>query len=214
MAQGFDELNIAISAEAQEKMRSLPYEQYFGEMNLTEEQKQRRIEMAEKFEDEILFILSLIAVLSEHSAVDWNYIQEQFKMAYLTVLGGESAIDDYTKNYITQISYDLTQTTKSNMGNEYNLSYDRARYISENEANTIINHDENEEAIAIGFTKKTWLTMRDRRVRHTHAVLEGKTIPIGNAFEVGDSLMNFPKDESFYPSDEEVVNCRCSIKYS
>ena len=37
MTRGFDEINS----------RSVPYEQYFGEMELTDEQKEKRVEAAQ-----------------------------------------------------------------------------------------------------------------------------------------------------------------------
>ena len=55
--------------------------------------------------------------------------------------------------------------------------------------------------------------MRDRHVRHTHQLVEGKTIGINDVFLVGDSEMFYPKDTTFGASAREIVNCRCSIKY-
>ena len=66
--------------------------------------------------------------------------------------------------------------------------------IAENEANTDWNYSEYQQAIANGMKQKTWLTMQDRRVRHTHMKVDGKTIPIQSVFLVGDSEFLFPKD--------------------
>ena len=57
--------------------------------------------------------------------------------------------------------------------------------------------------------------MRDRRVRHTHSLLDGKTVPIDQAFMVGNSFMMYPKNSETFGTDAgEVVNCRCSVKYT
>lgn len=44
--------------------------------------------------------------------------------------------------------------------------------------------------------------------------INGKYVPIGNAFHVGDSWMMFPKDTSLGADAKEIINCRCSITYS
>ena len=94
---------------------------------------------------------------------------------------------------------------------EYWLSDDRARYIAEEEANTAFNDSDFEEAIAEGYTMKTWNTMADRYVRKTHRPMEGKTIPIDDYFLVGNSLMLYPRDDNGDP--EEIINCRCWLTY-
>lgn len=206
-----DELNIA----SQESMRSLPYEQYFGEMELTDEEKEERIALAEKFEKEFLFILSLIVVMQEHDTIQWDSIQAQIESRYRNALQGVIDVDDYVEDYIRQFSSDMVDSSKRNENDAYNTSYDRARYISENESNLMYNHKGLADAIKAGKTKKTWVTMRDKRVRKTHRALDGKTIKITDAFFVGDSMMMFPADrETYSASATECVNCRCTCKYS
>lgn len=98
--------------------------------------------------------------------------------------------------------------------NGWYLSEDRAKYNAENEANTVLNYKDYKEA-AQNYKYKTWITENDIRVRDTHIPLEGETIPISDMFVVGEALMRFPKDiEYAADSPEEIVNCRCSIKYS
>ena len=55
--------------------------------------------------------------------------------------------------------------------------------------------------------------MRDERVRDTHAEIDGVTIPINDAFVVGNSLMDYPMDTSYGADLEEVINCRCGCIY-
>lgn len=209
-----DELNILSKEGSSYEMRSMDYEEFFRPMRISKAQKKRRIEMAEKLEDKILFILSLIAVLNEYSEVDWDYITLQFKNAYMDVLGGAELMDDYTIQYVKDISQKLADSTKENITDPYTVSYDRARLISENEAATLINHQELVEALALGKTKKQWLSMRDKKVRHTHVLVDGKTLRIEEPFLVGDSLMMIPRDsETYGASAKEVVNCRCACKY-
>lgn len=59
---------------------------------------------------------------------------------------------------------------------------------------------------------KTWVTMNDDRVRDTHFYLEGVTVPFDARFYTYDG------DSALYPGGFEypqnVVNCRCRLKYS
>lgn len=210
---GIDELNI-LKTEKKKKERSIDYEKFFGDMYLTDLQKKERIEKAKEFERKLLFLFSLIAIQAEFEVeIQWNNIQEKVENAYLEMLG-DNEIDDYTRDYISYISKEITRTTKENLEDEYYLSYDRARLIAENEVNTIWNYSEFKMAIEAGKTKKTWHTMLDLSVRLDHAMTEGKTIPINDLFVVGDSLFRFPRDEMFNPDPKEVIGCRCICTYS
>ncbi len=212
MATGkFDKLNNTENT-AEDKLRSLPYDEYFGDMELTDEQKEKRIELAKGLEAQLLFILSLVGIMAEYGEVDWTDIEIRFQNAYFSVLGSRENVSQEMSDYVIRMSHELTESTKKNMDDDYNLSTDRAMYVAENEANTLANCDEYEEAVASGKTKKTWITMRDKRVRHTHRAVDNKTIAIDDYFEVGNSIMRYPKDE--LGDAEEVVNCRCSIKYT
>lgn len=93
------------------------------------------------------------------------------------------------------------------------FSKERANLIALNEANWIYNHEEFEEALG-KYSKKTWYTALDERVRATHIVMEGVTIPINEPFRVGAYLMNYPLDDSLGAGLEEIINCRCTVQYS
>lgn len=246
-----------------DEIRSIPYKEYFGIMNLTEKQKKDRIAFAERLEDELLLMYELFGVLSDYSVTDDNLIIEQLKQAYLSVAESfETPLDDYMMDVADKFANDFVETTKKHIAlkigqdiptdkgfaiimvivggtvilNEYMddgnsqiyempyrdvlmatndgwfISPDRAVFNAENEANTVLNYKDYKEAKG---NFKTWITENDERVRPTHIPLEGEKIPIGDLFVVGEALMRFPKDLEYaadYP--EEIVNCRCSIKYS
>ena len=61
----------------------------------------------------------------------------------------------------------------------------------------------------LGFEKKQWVTAGDARVRHSHAVLNRKTVGLYSPFIVGSQQMQLPGDSS--ASAENVVNCRCHV---
>ena len=97
---------------------------------------------------------------------------------------------------------------------DYWLSINRAVNIAQNEANTFLNYSDFVNAKAQGYTKKTWHTMLDNKVRDTHEEIEGMTIGIDEYFQVGNSEMKFPHDWELAPDPKETINCRCAIDYT
>lgn len=61
--------------------------------------------------------------------------------------------------------------------------------------------------------RKSWMTLRDKRVRPTHKEAEGQSRPVNEAFNVGGSRMMYPGDRSLGASIREIANCRCSAQY-
>ena len=206
MEHEFDELN-------NQKSRAIPYEQYFGEMELTEEQKEERIKASKRIEDMMLFLFSLLSVIKEYSYENLEFVVSQVKNQYSDVLSVSMEMDEYLNGYVNDFSEQIVETTQNHMDDEWYLSDDRAMFVAENEANTTFNYLEYKKAIESGKKKKRWITMRDRHVRNTHQLVEGKIIGINDVFLVGDSEMFYPKDTTFGASAREIVNCRCSIKY-
>lgn len=206
----FDEIN---KLGEPYKKRAIPYDEYFGEMELTEEQKKERISFSEETEDFIKFILALILVMSDFGGIDEDYLTETLTTSYLGVIGAYTGIDEYLETYAAEFSKDFIGTTLENIEDVWYLSDDRAMFDAENEANTILNYKEYMMAIASGYTQKEWRTFRDSRVRKTHRKLDGKTIGIKDLFFVGESLMRFPKDQSLNAKLTEICGCRCTIHY-
>lgn len=208
MAMEIDELNVLM-----EYGRSEPFETYFGDMNLTEEEKKRRIEVAEGLDDLMLFLFALIAFMVESNSIDKDYIALQVSNRYEAILKHYMGMDSYLSDYIGRFAKTFIQTTFDRINDTWYLSADRSRFIAENESQSIWNHDEYRRAIEGGKTKKQWIDIGDKRERKTHKEVGGTVIPIDDVFAVGDSLMRYPKDESMGASANEIINCRCSIKY-
>ena len=153
-----------------------------------------------------------------------EYIQTQFYDKYLDVVLGYMLIDSYIKEYVLETSKQIIGTTFSHISekhpdseqstDDYYLSNDRAMFISECEANSILNYRQYSKAVKAGKTKKKWIDVGDKRERKTHLEVGGTTLTIDEPFSVGDSLLQFPKDTSLGASADEIVNCRCSIQYS
>ena len=207
----FDEINKLGKSY---KNRAISYDEYFEPMDLTDEQKEERVSFSEDAEDTIMFILALISVMSGFDSVDEDYLTETLTTSYLGVIGAYTGIDEYLERYASEFATDFIGTTLENIEDVWYLSNDRAMFDAENEANTVLNYKDYVNAIASGKTMKTWITFGDSRVRKTHRAVDGKTIPIKDLFEVGNSFMRYPHDLKFNPKPELYIGCRCSLKYS
>lgn len=193
-------------------------------MSISDKEKQERIAFSEQMEEVVLYILALIEATIESGETNREYIQTQFYDKYLDVVLGYMMIDSYIKRYVLETSKQIIDTTFSHIAgkppdseqttDDYYLSNDRAMFISECEANSILNYRQYSKAVKAGKTKKKWIDVGDKRERKTHLEVGVTTLPIDEPFSVGDSLLQFPKDVSLGASADEIVNCRCSIQYS
>lgn len=204
----FDEINDLVTNK-----RSMSFEQFFGEMELSDEEIQQRIELAEKLEDGFLFVLALLFTMQQYNAVDWEQARQEYENRYLSALAGYVTITPYIRQYVRDMSYDIMDSTKKHQAEYYYYSPDRGKFMAECESNTTRSYQCNEDAIAQGKTMKRWLTMGDKRVRETHKEVGGTLKPIGEPFYVGGSLMMFPRDTQYSPPNSLVCGCRCSIEY-
>ena len=212
----YDELNIR-----PDNRRSEPYKEYFSKMSISDKEKQERIAFSEQMEEVVLYILALIETTIESGETKREYIQTQFYDKYLDVIASYMIIDTYIKQYAVDITKQIIDATferfsakDKSITDDYYLSNDRAMFISECEANSILNYRQYLKAVRAGKTKKKWIDVGDKRERKTHLEVGGTILPIDEPFSVGDSLLQFPKDTSLGASADEIVNCRCSIQYS
>ena len=205
----FDELNALVKNE-----RSIPFKQYFGEMNLPAEEKSERIRIAQELEENFLVTMTLLFTMTQANKTDYELVRKQIEDSYLSTIEKYVDVDTYFSTYIKSFSYDILDSTKQHEKEPYYYSKDRARFMAENEVNTAINHARYMEAVNSGCTMKQWLSIIDEVTRKDHREINGKYIPIGQAFHVGDSWLMFPKDTSLGADTKEIINCRCSIAYS
>ena len=204
----FDELNALVKNE-----RSMPFEKYFGEMHIPEKDKAERIQMAQGLKENFLVSVILLFTMAQVNKMDYELVRKQIEDSYLETLKKYADVDIYLSTYIKSFSYDVIDSTKNHKSDPYYYSYDRAMYMAENEVNTVINHARYAEAVNSGKTMKRWDSIIDGVTRKDHREINGKYIPIGQSFHVGDSWMQFPKDTSLGASADQIVNCRCSIAY-
>lgn len=204
-----DELNDLSEGE------KLEIDTYFDEMELSDEEKEKRKKFAESMNETMLFIFALFLVMKEYDYINKRFIISQLQSRYSETVLKFMDIDKYVEDYIQKFSNEIVDTTLRYPDEEYYLSGDRALIVSVNEANSILGYRQLQEAKEKGYTRKTWITERDNRVRKTHREINGETIPIDRYFLVGNSLMMYPHDNITMDIEpQEIINCRCSIKYS
>lgn len=204
----FDEIN-----KLSEHKRAIPFEKYFGEMNLSDGEKKTRIAFANSLHDEcfVFIMLFMLNMLKYQKEINWQKVREEIIKRYRNIADEYIVLDFEFISYIESFADEFIETTQNHADEPYYYSDDRANVISENETNTARNYDEYQTAIAIGKTSKKWITQKDELVRDTHWKVDELTIEINELFHVGHSFMRFPHDPN--GNAEEVVNCRCTIKY-
>lgn len=230
--QVFDRINSVNSP----KLRSMDIKKYFSEMQLSNTQKKERIALAEELEDVMLFFFSLVLLIDEFSymqAISTVDVKQQLKDRVYGVVEKYTQITDEVREFLDEFVDEVNDTTTEHLvvllalmrnresadsdkrkSEEFYLSDDRARLLGEEESNTIFNAVDFAKAKKLGYKYKTWITMRDNRVRHTHTLVDDRTIPLDELFLVGNSFMRFPRDLEYGASMREIANCRCSIRYS
>lgn len=92
----------------------------------------------------------------------------------------------------------------------------RAEAIARSEATTALHESQQQaieqavvsEAISRDQVKFIWRTARDKRVRDSHAAMEGEEVAMGDFFITGNgNSLEYPGDPNGPPS--ETINCRC-----
>lgn len=193
--------------------KPLSYEQYFDGIGLDNEQVDNRIAYANDMEEIMLWLFAFIVSVYGTEEFSYEYIRNELYNKVKKLVNETVGDDPYYEQYVNNFVDEVLMATIRNADTPYFVSKNRAVYVAENEAQTVFNYLDYKLAVASGYTKKTWIDVRDERERKTHLEVGRKTIPIENYFQVGSCLMRFPKDME-NGTAEEIVNCRCGIQYS
>lgn len=189
-------------------------EQYFGEMDLTEEQREERIAFTDGAYSIILDVMYEIDTYREYGLIDFEAIKQTLNDRMAALIAGYVVVDDYLRQYCTDYAENFINTTIRNIETEWYLSQDRALFNAENGANDTLNYKDYKEAVEKGYKRKKWVSEHDNKVRDTHRIVDGTIIPINDYFDVGGVLMRFPKDyELAFDAPWELINCRCVCKW-
>ena len=188
-------------------------DKYYSVMDISEEKKKKRKDDAWEIFDLFMLFFLWFEEAQENGVEDTTYFLPRFQNELQDVISSIAFVDDYFISYIAIIALGIYTVTQAHKNEPYYLSEDRAVNLALNESLSINNHLELKQAQTDGYTRKRWCTELDDRVRPTHAVMEGETIPIDDLFAVGDSLMEMPHDVTHGASMSEISGCRCWLEY-
>ena len=222
----FDELNALVG---QDDKRRIDIDRYFDEMDLPESDKENRKAFATRFENELFTALSLLFIFLEFKTeTGIETVKRTIEQSLLNAINTYTQADSELTMFASDFAENFVEVTVRNSEGlfdesgkpdesllkkiAYFFSEVRARLNAADTANSVFNYEEYREAVESGAQYKQWNTMRDERVRKTHAEVDGVIIPIDEYFEVGAALMRYSHDmDCGHP--EELVNCRCHTSY-
>lgn len=189
------------------------YDDYFGEMELTNAEVEDRKKTADELEKVFLFMLALLLLLRQKKIDVPSIVIEQLVIIRFNDAMKKLKIEiSLVRKYIDDFVPKVVASSLRNISNPFSTTTDRAKSLAENEANSIHNTLAFQKAVAKGCQYKIWRTMRDERVRHTHSEVDNIRIGINDKFVVGDCLMRYPHDTENGTADQ-INNCRCTIDY-
>ena len=214
MLSKIDELNTyeyIYSDKEVDKMLS----EYFDVMDISKEQKKKRESIAIQVRESLLFLFALITTASAYGYLDKDYILQQFRERFASVLLDNTTRNEYIDRYFANITQNIVDVTMSNFSGEtdYWVSDERAILIAGNEANSIENYNELEDAMEKGYTMKEWRAELDNKTRKDHRIMNGTKIPIEEYFQFDDCEMIAPHDV-VNGTERQNANCRCVCHYS
>lgn len=186
---------------------------YFNEMEISQDEKKERVDFAAFL---FLAFSNLFDLIRLKPDIDRDIVRDFALKEYREAVkyGGLNNEYPFYDERAEECVDEVLATTYEKQDSSYTYSDSRKRKIVETETNVLYNYRDFQKAKADGKTMKTWITMRDERVRLSHFYADNVAIPIDELFTVGSSLMAFPGDTSHGASADEIINCRCSIKYS
>lgn len=202
----FDELNqLGI------ERRSMEFEQYFGEMDITPKQRDKRISLAEELEDEFL---DFFAWYITDDRVEEEEMRRNLRSRIRNSLPDDVRKTDNTDDMVNAIADSIADTTRKRASDPFTLSEDRAKENAEDVSNTFWNDYEYAEAVNNRKRFKVWHTIMDGRERPAHGEADGQMVDVFDPFTVGEDLMMYPKDTSLGASLPNIIGCRCTVEYT
>lgn len=214
-----DELN-----KPSQEYEIIDIDEYFDEIeDLDEEQKEIRKEIARDFRDILKLILMMIlADLRVGNEVNEEFYRQTAKSRFMETIDAKLphiSIDIYLEieKYLNHNIDLVIDSTIRNQEQPFMFSEARATSIAVDDSMASVTIEELREAVEAGYKYKVWVSMRDRKVRHSHEKADGQKVEIDKPFKVGRCLMQAPlifDESSEYEDAKEIVNCRCCLIYS
>lgn len=219
MLNGFDSLNNLTSADEEDIERQI--REYFEETDMPQDEVEKRVALGidlNKVFRNLFILMATAEVIDElenkrDTFADYaysGYIDAMQDNGYDVDPTGTGYIELYSKSRCKEI----VDTAILHKADSFYGSLEHSMLISEDESSAVVNYYDQLSAISSGMKYKTWITMQDKNVRHSHNLLDGQTIGIYQPFHLQGGDMMFPMDVSLGVNKREVYNCRCFLEYS
>lgn len=142
----------------------------------------------------------------------------------IDLLSDSEMITDYTREVIAKVLGDASLSGASindivrELTSNSELSTMRATRIARTETVTAANGAAVILAQESGVKKnKIWLSIDDRRTRHSHRNVDNAVVPLDSPFNVGGALMMQPgarkQTNGLDVPAKETINCRCTVAF-
>lgn len=197
---------------------------YFGEMEISVDEKKRRIAFASEFQQKMWKFYDVIqalilnglssgngAAISVDIAVMASALAKEYRRI-VSIYYPEIAeyASDWLETHSRQFAIWVTQTSE----NEPDFPImERTVTTVRTEANQVGNLALLYLATQDGKRYKRWKIFGDGKERPSHKDAGGQTVPISEPFIVGGYQLMFPCDSSLGAPPQEIVNCRCTVEY-
>lgn len=206
---------------------------YFGEMELPDAEKKMRIVMSGTFQDIVRKYYDTVHAIIADEKTDKRRKDILLAAAVVSLRKAYLGFfDKYYERYVAAIfqggepyygtaawrdkhALDFAVWLTRTARNEPNVAFENSHSIAvaRTEVNAVGNLAALDAAYRSGKRFKTWVTFGDSKVRPSHKAVDGERIPIDEAFTVGGYKLMFPNDTSLGADAEEIVNCRCTLKF-
>ena len=190
-----------------DEINNITFEEYFQNAPLDDNEKGKRISLAEELE--ILFLYLFVAI-------DEPNIEQTVIEKYQEIVTKHLGLDK-TPAYIASMAQtcitEVAKTTREHIDTDYFTSKDRAINIAADQSHGVMEYKGYVDAVKQGKTRKIWISELLETTRPDHFLAHGQEVGIFQRFHVGDSDFDFPRDIKYNPSAEQIVNCVCHCKY-
>ena len=126
-------------------------------------------------------------------------------------------VNQTTKSIIEKVIADMLSKTHDQFIAELesvltSSTANRTKIIARTEVAGSFNSGMFAAAKAAGMTRKQWIPLSSENSRHSHASMTVEVIGIDDSFTLDGKSIAYPGDVD--GEAEDVINCRCTIKFS
>ena len=194
---GFDEINTfwVAKMDIPDKEKALRVEMMNDFAKRLSSVPQKK-ESKRKFDNLMLAVLGYVA----YKTLYLEFVDKYYKR-YVQTVGANGSMANFAEYWINNHAEVFA-----------NYSHIDVQTMARTETNALCSLGQLDSYMQMGYERKMWVTMGDKKVRQTHRDAAGQIVLLEEPFLVGDSYMMFPQDSSLGASASEIVNCRCSMR--